>query len=194
MTGLNLRSQTLKNTNWVVTDPNQIMTDYYHFTTDTIFYSSDNITYTAQSKFTCDQYSITMQDVTGVGCAKNLVGTYAYYLGTKYVTYTLSSDNCFDRVFLMTTYKWSKMPAGIQDIEPVSFSVGPNPSTGMVTVKLNSNRTAEIRVYDLTGRTVFTTNIKSQETNLDLGSLPKGIYLLQVNSEGTTAVEKVALR
>jgi hypothetical protein len=49
-------------------------------------------------------------------------------------------------------------------------------------------------VYDLTGRTVFTTNIKSQETNLDLGSLPKGIYLLQVNSEGTTAFEKVALR
>jgi len=194
MIGLNLISQTLKNTKWVVTDPNYVMTYYYHFTPDTIFVSEDNITFTPQSKFTCDQSSITMQDITGVMCAKNLVGSYAYYIGTNYVTFTLSSDNCSSRMFLMTTYHWSKMPAGIEAVEPISFSVGPNPSNGLVTVKMNSNRPAEILVYNLTGATVFSTKITTLETNIDLGSLPKGIYLFRVNSEGTTAVEKIALR
>jgi hypothetical protein len=194
MTVLKLSSQTLINTKWVVTDPTQEITYYYHFTTDTIFVSEDNVTFTPQSKFTSDKSTITMHDVTGVMCATNITGYYSYYLGTNNVTFALTSDNCINRVFIMTTYNWSKMPAGIQTVEPVSFSVSPNPSTGIFTVKLNSGRPAKILVYNLTGETVFSTKIKSLETNIDLSSLPKGIYFLRINSEGTTAVEKIALR
>jgi len=65
-----------------------------------------------------------------------------------------------------------------------NFLIYPNPSTGMVSVRINSNEPIRsIEVINILGATVYTDNSGNKTANLNLSQLPKGSYFIKVTSE-----------
>ncbi|CAM3694084.1 M4 thermolysin family metalloprotease precursor [Flavobacterium saliperosum S13] len=78
-----------------------------------------------------------------------------------------------------------------------TFNVWPNPSNGNVNIQLNTSDKVNVTLFDIRGRkvynNVFTSSgaMFSQEVNFN--SLEKGIYLLNVESEGKKATKKLII-
>jgi hypothetical protein len=71
-------------------------------------------------------------------------------------------------------------------------SVFPNPTAGMVTLRLADLRgSAAIRVFDMYGKMVMQHSTNAMNTELDLSSLAGGVYLLRMNYNGREEQLKV---
>lgn len=80
---------------------------------------------------------------------------------------------------------------GISDIETSAFGVFPNPSSGLINIRLKESfKEFAIRITNASGKTVFseTRSGNSQLIQLELG-LAKGIYMLTLTS-GTDTFSK----
>lgn len=74
-----------------------------------------------------------------------------------------------------------------EDVNGVfAMSVSPNPSKGMVQVATDNTHTKQITITDLTGKVVLTSQTNEQKITLNIESLQKGIYILQVEQEKQT--------
>ena len=70
---------------------------------------------------------------------------------------------------------------GLEDHEPSSFTVYPNPAGEVVYVELDGTEIAQTVLYDLQGRMVYSqTPQNSPVATLNLRDLPAGVYLLHV--------------
>lgn len=75
-------------------------------------------------------------------------------------------------------------PAGISDHLNNPIRIWPNPSSGLITIDLNSGAALEfIRIFDQKGRIVLTIPCNAGETswNSDITKLPAGLYLIVAN-------------
>ena len=79
-----------------------------------------------------------------------------------------------------------------------TFTISPNPTNGVVLVKLSTSEEVKIDLFDMRGRKCFTNTYQNSNTvfnqEVNLGQLEKGIYLLNVTSEGKTATKKVIIQ
>ncbi len=86
---------------------------------------------------------------------------------------------------------------GTQDLTDNSLlSVSPNPTSGWLQISLPEGNTLEaLRVMDLSGKTVQNLELgaAASKTELNLSSLPKGMYVLQARCEGRVFVKKVVV-
>ena len=85
-------------------------------------------------------------------------------------------------------------PSAINEIPALSFSIIPNPSTGLFTIMAGNSEMKMIRVYDITGRAVFERKSAEQNVILDLSAESKGVYILQIETELGKAVQKLVLK
>jgi len=67
----------------------------------------------------------------------------------------------------------------------------PNPSNGIV--KITTETLVDVVVMDITGKVVFTKNQVSNDTQMNLSSLQKGIYLVKIAGEGVAQTQKIIL-
>lgn len=80
-----------------------------------------------------------------------------------------------------------------------SFFMYPNPANSNVTISLFSDedQNAIVNLLDLTGRTVlskqFDLNEGSQNMEIDINAISKGIYLLQLNANGEKTIQKLVI-
>jgi len=75
----------------------------------------------------------------------------------------------------------------------LEFNIFPNPSSGIVTLEFEKpvNR---LTVFDALGRLVYQENSQYQtQLQIDLGHLPEGLYLVQVEGDGVVGSRKVVL-
>ena len=74
--------------------------------------------------------------------------------------------------------------------------VFPNPTDGNIAVQLKFDiqGSVQLRLTDLTGKTVLENRAFNQVTELNLNQLPKGVYLLQVIHGGDVYSGKVVLQ
>lgn len=87
---------------------------------------------------------------------------------------------------------------GIEENRLISnLKVYPNPSNGVVNISFDSqssNKT-EIRITDMAGKELMKVtkdNINGQfEATIDIGKLPKGVYLLQINSDNLSTQQRL---
>ena len=96
-------------------------------------------------------------------------------------------------------------PAAERAMEPTGIETGmelkawPNPVQNMVTLQLQNLSTAPttLRLFDLAGRVVKTEEIKVEvgtwEGVLDLGQLPNGLYLMQLQNGVNTQTIKLVV-
>jgi hypothetical protein len=81
----------------------------------------------------------------------------------------------------------------------LGLSVYPNPSAGMVTVSLYSEESSVLlSLMDVTGKVVFEERVLNTQglmsRNLDLGTLPRGVYTLRLQGAEYSTAEKLVLR
>ena len=103
---------------------------------------------------------------------------------------TVSDTNGCSTTDTITVQIW---PLGVNQVEATSMSVYPNPSTGLFNLSLNNVPAdqIEIMVLTLNGQVVTTTtaNASNGVVNdvVDLSNQAAGIYLLQVNINGSVS-------
>ena len=86
----------------------------------------------------------------------------------------------------------------VNDVENLNvMSVYPNPSEGLVTIKIDQyNGLASIKVIDFNGRVVlkFDNQQFENQKQIDLSSLQSGMYLIKVTGIGLDYVEKIIIK
>jgi len=68
----------------------------------------------------------------------------------------------------------------LTESESFDFSVSPNPTKDLITLKLDKILNKQIKILDQFGRIMLETKIESTETQIDLGQFASGIYFLQM--------------
>lgn len=85
----------------------------------------------------------------------------------------------------------------LQDITVKSFKIYPNPNEGNFTIDFKSlTENANIEIFDITGRKVFSKNIQDAVLNyeISLENTNAGLYLVQIKDNFGTQVEKILVR
>lgn len=75
--------------------------------------------------------------------------------------------------------------------EENSISIWPNPTDGLLSVKLDQD--AKIKVYDPLGRELLRVTHLSGMTHLDLSRLESGLYFLEITTENKVIHEKIII-
>ncbi len=74
-----------------------------------------------------------------------------------------------------------------------AISIYPNPSYGVFTIGLQTNKSIDIAVYDLTGKQVFIQKATTDRA-IDLSSFAKGFYFAKISLDGQEVVKKLILK
>jgi hypothetical protein len=119
--------------------------------------------------------------------------------GLYYVTIAATDDGVpaettTSTIVVRTSYD-AAVTTGINETEPNDLvSIYPNPSTGVITVNHKINPASEpvITLSDVLGKTVLTNSMNSNMEQIDISSLPQGIYFATINSkEGKSKTMKI---
>jgi hypothetical protein len=91
---------------------------------------------------------------------------------------------CVSGISGQTTHKSTN--AGIDNTTANEITVYPNPTSGRVIVSTNNSQSLinNISVFDLTGKEVLSRQsaVGSQQIEIDLSTLPKGIYIFSIKA------------
>jgi hypothetical protein len=85
---------------------------------------------------------------------------------------------------------------GNQDFTKSIFRMYPNPSDGNFTLRLldNSLLKGEISLVDMYGKTIFKSNIHSEETTINCSEISSGLYVLKCRFHDREWTEKVVIK
>lgn len=87
-------------------------------------------------------------------------------------------------------------PQGIDDVN-ASYSVNiyPNPAKNTVTISVDGlSGKAQVSVIDMSGRTVMTSTMESDATQLNVSKLAQGTYFVRINGETISTVRKLVVK
>lgn len=97
--------------------------------------------------------------------------------------------------------KTNRCPCGKPGVEtgltdesvPVQFSVSPNPSAGVFSLKTNSNENGTLKIYNVSGSLVkqMVMDREISDYEIDLTGFANGMYFLNVDSENIHSVVKL---
>jgi hypothetical protein len=111
-------------------------------------------------------------------------------VGTYTITYMFTDgNNCSNMATDVMTVDGC---TGIQTLSTDVVSIYPNPSNGFVVVK-TAVLNAQVNVFDINGKKVFTQTTSSFETPLDLSHLANGVYQLNIVSENKSLNHKIMI-
>lgn len=75
----------------------------------------------------------------------------------------------------------------------VAMALYPNPCVNMLTVERRSEFPAPYEVNDAMGRLLLSGTLQNDKHPIDVGALPKGLYLLRAMVDGKAVVERFAV-
>ena len=80
----------------------------------------------------------------------------------------------------------------IKDNSLNELSIYPNPVVNELTINLPSNiKNADVRIVDVTGRTVSNNNVTINNNKLDVSHLAQGVYIVEIKTEKGTTSKKL---
>ncbi len=79
---------------------------------------------------------------------------------------------------------------GVKDNVLAGFSFYPNPTQDVLNLKAN-NTIESVTLFNLLGQKVMTVKVDATTSNINIGTLAKGNYIMQVTVEGQTGTFKV---
>ena len=75
-----------------------------------------------------------------------------------------------------------------------SLNIFPNPASNKLFVQTNGwEGKKEIKIFDISGRTVFIDNSTDTKSEIDVSTFPKGIYLVSVKNNIHKVVKKIKI-
>ena len=96
------------------------------------------------------------------------------------------------------TFYYYDITTDVTELEsnPFSLSVSPNPGNGLVNINFTElNTEASIQLFNIHGQLIYSKVINNSSNNLklDLSHLPKGSYILQLNTDRQTSTQKMLI-
>jgi len=88
-----------------------------------------------------------------------------------------------------TIYEGEKV--SIAHFEALNIRVFPNPASDVVNVSNPDQSEVELVLMDLNGKVIYRENHRSANMTINLGDLAEGVYLLKVNSKGSSETIKL---
>ena len=89
---------------------------------------------------------------------------------------------------------YTRLISSTSDIPNFGMAVYPNPSSGIFTLEQFSGETLEANVYSSIGNLIYTSKISVSKSELDLTSLAKGQYFLELkNHKGQSDIQKIII-
>ena len=88
----------------------------------------------------------------------------------------------------------SSCATAVEEIEAFTVSVGPNPTSDVITMRANEALPANMRAIELTdatGRLVRRANLRASGGEVDIRELPEGLYFLRIGAGEGAIVKKV---
>ena len=123
----------------------------------------------------------------GVGLDMNIVNNdhtfYSVDFGASWSSSSIEGSVMIRPVF-STSYN-AVLGISEKEKEQVDVTVYPNPTGGMVNVKINTGTFNGLNIYNLQGRLVTS----STQTSVDLSEFPSGVYFLKLY--GTSKTYKI---
>lgn len=90
------------------------------------------------------------------------------------------------------------IPSGLNEKnQSFESSIVPNPSSGQFSIRMNEQvNVSSIQVFSVDGKQVHFMSVgqTTQQVDMDLNELDKGVYFLQINSEQNRVVEKIVIQ
>lgn len=82
-----------------------------------------------------------------------------------------------------------------EQVMPLYFQVYPNPSRGKInfSTNINSATSAYIKIYNNLGQLLFEKEILNFEEEVDVSTLPKGMYILELDSKEFRNTQKLLI-
>lgn len=75
-----------------------------------------------------------------------------------------------------------------------NFTMYPNPTKGIITLKGTNIQNSKVVIRNLTGETFIEKKINSNESLIDLSSLSKGVYILHISKGDKELIKKIILQ
>ena len=80
------------------------------------------------------------------------------------------------------------------EVADVDFSIYPTVSNGQnITIEMNNQVAKSVRIYDITGREVYSINANSSDVKFSL-NVSSGTYFVKVNTESSSATKKIIIK
>ncbi|MDG1350418.1 MAG: T9SS type A sorting domain-containing protein [Crocinitomicaceae bacterium] len=103
------------------------------------------------------------------------LGHYRYYVSNDGVNYIDSVDIKFD-------YSLS-----VQEVEPISVSIVPNPASDFIQVNLAGVSTAQMKMVDVLGSEVLNQSVSTSST-FDISNFRNGVYIMSFSAPGSKSI------
>jgi len=110
----------------------------------------------------------------------------------------------FSTVLSLSAFAFSPSSVGDFAADPFlkEFTIYPNPTSGAVTLTLETmdefNGPMELKVYSLIGQEMKKESITPfsgvKKVQLDLSSLPKGLYMVEISNGDKSRIKRVSVR
>lgn len=107
----------------------------------------------------------------------------------------------FSSIFALSAFAYQ--PAAGEMVSPLlkEFTVYPNPTSGQLTLTLETmeevNGPLTLKVYSLIGQEMMKENIMPfdgvKQMRLDLSSLPKGLYMIEISNGDKSRIKRVSV-
>lgn len=123
---------------------------------------------------------------------------YDYYRATRQAALDLyGMDNL--EIWNAVNEAWYAVGIGWKDALPqqilqADWSIYPNPTTEYVYVVSPNQSIRKIEVFDLSGKMIFTSDVASEETIIDLRSWSKGMYIIRATHESGIGNKKLIVK
>ncbi len=102
-------------------------------------------------------------------------------------------DNLTKQIIQSRYTDASNIVLGTNDMNVAQVTLVPNPTTGIV--KIMTDKTQDVNVFDLTGKRVFTQPNVGDNTTLNLSHLSKGVYVVvMTDDKGAETVKKLVIK
>ena len=85
-----------------------------------------------------------------------------------------------------------RLTSGIESaqISTIDFSVYPNPVNSILHVSLPAGEKYKVTVLNMTGKEMMNTNTTDMNTSMNISALPNGVYLMRVQNNINTGVQR----
>lgn len=80
----------------------------------------------------------------------------------------------------VTSWTAGECITGVGHHQESAFTMYPNPAGSFINITLKTSRVAELRIFDLCGSLITMEKIWNGATQVELGQLPDGIYLVEI--------------
>ncbi len=105
-----------------------------------------------------------------------------------------SSHNCMP-YFMFDNLRSIITPVDKTELDKLYFKIIPNPNNGKFLLNYNINKKAELSIFTLSGKQVYTETLlnNSIKKEIDLRNLHKGIYLVKIQTQNKLITKKIVI-